>query len=70
MTTLPNTNGRETADERYDRCLRSYNIAVRRYNAAVDYLITAKREYADAKGWMDEAQSDLERAGSVIGLEW
>lgn len=70
MTALANTNGRETADERYDRALRWYDICARRLQAAADQLIAARREYEDARMWMDEAESDLTRAGSAIGLEW
>ena len=33
MTTLPNTNGTDSAEQRYDRCVRWYNIAVGRYNS-------------------------------------
>jgi hypothetical protein len=65
---LPNTNARETAGERYDRCVRSYNIAVGRYNAAFDYLESARREYDDAERWLEEARDDLNRAASVVGL--
>ena len=67
-TMLPSTNGLETAGERYDRCVRSYSIAVSRYNAAVGYLESAECEYADARRWLDEARSDLDRAAAVVGL--
>jgi exonuclease VII small subunit len=67
VTVLPNTNGIDTADERYDRCVRSYNIAVSRYNSAADYLESAEREYADAERWYAEARDDLNRAAAATG---
>ena len=69
MTTLPNTNGTDSAEQRYDRCVRWYNIAVGRYNSAADSLDSAEREYRDAMMWLDEARDDLNRAASVIGME-
>jgi hypothetical protein len=67
---LPNTNGQETPDERYDRCFRWYEICARRLGTAANQLVAARREYDDAKMWMNEAESDLDRAASAIGLDW
>ena len=66
-TTLPNTNGNDTADERYDKALRAYNVATSRLNSAIDALEWAEREYADAERWFTESRDDLNRAASVVG---
>ena len=42
MTMLPNTNGIDSAQEHYERCVRSYNVAVSRYNSAIGYLESAE----------------------------
>ena len=69
IVTLPNTNGRETAEERYERCVRSYNTSVGRYNSAIDAFEWAEGELADSRRWLDEARDDLNRAASVLGLD-
>jgi hypothetical protein len=70
VTELPDSiGGGETPESRYNRCVRSYNISVARYNSAVDYLASAQREYEDARMWLDEACDDLNRAASVLGRE-
>jgi hypothetical protein len=68
-TMLPNTNGRETAYERYDRCVRWYNIAAGRFNSAIDAYEAADRELRDAERWFTEARDDLHRAAAVLGLD-
>ena len=68
MTMLPNTNGRDTPEERCEKCVRFYNGAVGRYNAAIDWLEAAQREYDDAQRWFEEARDDLNRAAVAIGL--
>jgi hypothetical protein len=68
VTTLPNTNGIDTAGQRYERCVRWYNVAVSRYNSAADAYQAAGRELQDAEMWLDEARDDLNRAASVVGL--
>ena len=67
-TTLPNSNGRDTPEQRYDKAVNSWNVAVGRFNSAADALEWAEREYADAKRWLDETRSDLDRAAAVVGL--
>jgi len=66
---LANTNGIDTAEERYDRCVRWYNIAVSRYNQALDWYEAADREMRDAGRWFTEARDDLNRAAAVLGLD-
>ena len=68
-TMLPNTNGRESPEQRYYRCVCSYNIAVSRYNSAVGAYEWADGELADAQRWLDETRSDLNRAAMVVGLD-
>ena len=68
MTMLPNTNGTDSAEKRYERCVRWYNTVVARYNSAADCLDSAEREYQDAARWLDEARDDLNRAASVVGM--
>jgi hypothetical protein len=68
MTMLPNTNGVDSAEERYERCVRWYNVAVSRYNSAADAYEAADRELRDADCWLDEARDDLNRAASAVGL--
>jgi hypothetical protein len=68
MTMLPNTNGTDTAEERYGKCVSFYNAAAGRYNAALDWLDAAQREYDDAERWLTEARDDLNRAAAVLGL--
>lgn len=65
--TLPNTNGTETAEERYARCIRWYNVTAARYNAALDSYEAAERELTDAHQWYEEARDDLNRAAAVLG---
>ncbi len=71
--TLPNTNGIESAEERYDRCVRTYNRCVRRHNSAADELTAAEGEYGNAYGalawlegtaipWFYDAKHRLEAA--------
>jgi hypothetical protein len=66
---LPNTNGRQTPEERYERSVTSWNIAVSRYNSAVGAYEWAEQELADAQRWLDEARDDLNRAAMVLGRE-
>lgn len=69
MSELPDSiGGGETPDQRYHRCVRWYNVTVRRYNAAVDAIEAAEAEVRDAKMWLDEARDEMNRAASVIGL--
>jgi hypothetical protein len=35
---LPNTNGIDSAEDRYEKCVRFYDTAAGRYNAALDWL--------------------------------
>lgn len=65
---LPNTNAVDTAEERYERCVRWYNVSVTRYNAALDAYEAADREIRDAEQWLDEARDDLNRAATAVGL--
>ena len=64
---LPNTNGRDTPEERYEKCVRFYNGAVGRHNGD-RRLEAAQREYDDAQRWFEEARDDLNRAAVAIGL--
>jgi hypothetical protein len=64
---LPNTNGTDSPQERYDKCVRWYNIAVSRYNSAIDQFEAARRELDDAGRWFSEARDDLNRAAAVMG---
>jgi hypothetical protein len=64
-TMLPNTNGRDTPEQRYGKAVNSWNVAVRRFNSAAGALEWAEREYADARRWLDEARDDLNRADAI-----
>jgi hypothetical protein len=68
MTMLANTNGIDSAEERYEKCVRWYNTAVGRYNSAVDVYESAERELRDASQWLDQARDDLNRSASAVGL--
>lgn len=65
---LPNSNGRDSAEERYEACVRWWNVAVSRYNAAADAYESAQAELRDAGCCLDEARGDLDRAAAVLGL--
>jgi hypothetical protein len=66
-TMLPNTNGIDSAEQRYDRCVRWYNTSVSRYTSAIDAFDAADRELRDAERWFTEARDDLNRAAAAIG---
>jgi hypothetical protein len=66
--TLPNSNGRDSAEQRYAACVRSYNVAVSRNNAAVDAYEWAIGELQDAERWLTQAREDLNRAAAVLGM--
>jgi hypothetical protein len=65
---LPNTNGTDSVQQRYEKCVRWYNIAAGRYNSAAGAWDAADRELTDAELWLNEARDDLNRAASVAGL--
>jgi hypothetical protein len=64
---LPNSNGTDTAEERYEACVRWWNVSVSRYNSAAEAYESARRELEDAELWLDEARDDLNRAAAVLG---
>jgi hypothetical protein len=68
VTTLPDSNGVDSAEERYEQCIRWWNVVVSRYNSAVDSYDAAEREMQDAEHWLNEARGELNRAASVVGL--
>lgn len=66
MTTLPDADIPDP-DVRYDRAVRSYNVQVGRFNAAVGALEWAEREYRDAESALSAARYDLDRAATAAG---
>ena len=66
---LPNTNCTDSAEQRYERCVRWYNIAAGRFNSAIDAYEAADRELRDAERWFTEARDDLNRAAAVLSLD-
>jgi hypothetical protein len=66
---LPNTNCTDSTEQRYERCVRWYNIAAGRFNSAIDAYEAADRELRDAERWFTEARDDLNRAAAVLSLD-